>query len=68
MPRLSAHDFDPEVMRLFDHYVHGRIDRRSFLEGASRFATRGVTAAMLLEALILTRIQRYRCDPSEPRH
>ena len=29
MPRLTARDFAPEVMRLFDHYVHGRIDRRA---------------------------------------
>ena len=26
--RLTAADFDPEVMRLFDQYVHGGIDRR----------------------------------------
>ncbi len=51
MPRLTASDFDPAVMQLFDHYVHGRIDRRGFLDGASRYATAGVTAAMLLEAL-----------------
>lgn len=51
MPRLTARDFDPAVMQLFDQYVHGRIDRRGFLDGASRYATAGVTAAMLLEAL-----------------
>ena len=36
--RLRASDFDPEVMRLFDQYVHGAIDRRGFLVGAARFA------------------------------
>lgn len=51
MRRLTPRDFDPELMRLFDRYVHGRIDRRDFLEGASRYAGRGMTAAMLLEAL-----------------
>ena len=49
--RASAVDFHPEVLRLFDQYVHGRIDRRSFLDGAARFAVGGVTAAGLLEAL-----------------
>ena len=44
MPRLTARDFAPEVMRLFDHYVHGRIDRRGFLDGASRHAVGGATA------------------------
>ncbi|MEO8836367.1 MAG: dienelactone hydrolase family protein [Caldimonas sp.] len=49
--RLTAADFDPEVLRLFDRYVHGALDRRGFLDGAARFAVGGVTAAALLEAL-----------------
>lgn len=49
--RRTAADFDPEVLRLFDKYVHGAIDRRGFLEGAAKFAVGGVTAAGLLEAL-----------------
>jgi carboxymethylenebutenolidase len=47
----TASDFDPEVLKLFDQYVHGGIDRRGFLERASRFAVGGMTAAMLLDAL-----------------
>ena len=50
-PRLTAHDFDQELLILFDAYVHGGIDRRGFLEGAAKFATAGTTAAMLLAAL-----------------
>ena len=50
-PRKTAADFHPEVLRLFDRYVHGAIDRRGFLEGAGKFAVGGVTAAALLEAL-----------------
>ena len=49
--RLTASDFHPEVMRLFDQYVHGRIDRRGFLDGAARYAVGGTTAAGLLAAL-----------------
>jgi carboxymethylenebutenolidase len=49
--RLTAQDFDPQVLILFDAYVHGRIDRRGFLEAAQKFATAGVTAAGLLAAL-----------------
>jgi carboxymethylenebutenolidase len=49
--RLTAADFDPEVLRLFDRYVHGALDRRGFLDGAARFAVGGVSAAALLEAL-----------------
>ena len=47
----QASDFDPEVLRLFDQYVHGGIDRRGFLDRAAKFAVGGVTAAMLLDAL-----------------
>ncbi len=48
--KTSAH-FDQELLDLFDKYVHGDIDRRGFLERATRFAVGGTTAAMLLEAL-----------------
>ena len=50
-PRLTAADFAPEVLSLFDRYVHGGIDRRGFLDGAAKFAVGGVTAVGLLEAL-----------------
>ncbi len=47
----TAHDFDQELLNLFDKYVHGAIDRRGFLDQAARFAVGGMTAAMLLNAL-----------------
>ena len=51
MERRKATDFDQELLNLFDKYVHGAIDRRGFLDGASKFAVGGMTAAMLLDAL-----------------
>jgi carboxymethylenebutenolidase len=51
MPRKTAADFAPEVLRLFDQYVHGLITRRGFLDGAGRYAVGGATAVGLLEAL-----------------
>ena len=51
MTRLTANDFDPEVLQLFDGYVHGRLSRREFLARASRHAVGGVTAATLLAQL-----------------
>ena len=51
MTRLKASDFDPDLLALFDRYVHGGIDRRQFLEGARRFAVGGVSAAALVESL-----------------
>lgn len=51
MTRLTAHDFDQELLVLFDAYVHGGIDRRTFLDRAAKFAVGGTTAAMLLDQL-----------------
>jgi carboxymethylenebutenolidase len=51
MERRTAHDFDQELLILFDAYVHGIIDRRGFLDKAAKFAVGGVTAAMLLDQL-----------------
>lgn len=49
--RKKASDYPQEVLDLFDKYVHGGIDRRGFLEGAQKFATGAVTAAMIFESL-----------------
>ena len=51
MERKKAADFPHELLNAFDHYVHGRMNRRAFLEEAQRFATAGVTAAALFEML-----------------
>jgi carboxymethylenebutenolidase len=51
MERKTAHDFDQELLVLFDAYVHGALDRRGFLDKAAKFAVGGVTAAMLLDQL-----------------
>jgi len=65
--RLTAADFHPEVLRLFDAYVHGAIDRRSFLDRAARFAALGMTAAGLLEALQPRFAQAEQVPPSDSR-
>jgi carboxymethylenebutenolidase len=46
-PRLTTRDFDPDVLQLFDQYVHGLIDRRGFLSGASRAAGAAGAVALL---------------------
>jgi carboxymethylenebutenolidase len=51
MERKTASDFDPELLRLFDRYVHGGISRRALLDGAARFAVGGLTATAILESL-----------------
>jgi dienelactone hydrolase len=38
MSRKTARDFDPQVLRLFDKYVHGDLSRRGFLQSAGKVA------------------------------
>ena len=66
-PLLRASDFDPEVLRLFDQYVHGGIDRRGFLDRAAKFAVGGVSAAALLEALSPKFAQAQQVAPGDAR-
>ncbi len=51
MTRLTAKDFAPELLELYDGYVHGRISRRQFLDRAAAFAVAGMSATALLSAL-----------------
>jgi carboxymethylenebutenolidase len=48
---MKATDFPQELLNLFDHYVHGEIDRRAFLDGAKKFATGSLTAMAIFESL-----------------
>jgi carboxymethylenebutenolidase len=66
MQRKTASDFAPEVMALFDRYVHGALDRRGFLDAAARFAVGGMTAGMLLEALSPKFAQARQVQPDDP--
>ena len=66
-PRSKTEPFDPAVMRLFDQYVHGDIDRRGFLRGAARFAAGSAGAAGLLAALAPQFAAAQQVRPDDPR-
>jgi carboxymethylenebutenolidase len=51
MERMKASDFPQELLNLFDHYVHGEIDRRAFMDGAKKFGGIGMSATAIWEAL-----------------
>ena len=51
MERKVASDYPQELLDLFHEYQHGDIDRRSFLDGLSKFAVGGLTAAAIFESL-----------------
>jgi len=67
MSRLTAKDFHPEVLKLFDKYVHGLIPRRDFLKSAGKFAVGTATAEGLLQALSPRFAEAQQVPDSDPR-
>jgi carboxymethylenebutenolidase len=51
MGRLTAKDFAPELLELYDYYAHGKISKREFLDRAGKYALGGLTAAAVLDLL-----------------
>ena len=51
MERKVASDYPQELLDLFHEYQHGDIDRRTFLDGAAKFAVGGLTVAAIFESL-----------------
>ncbi|CNH89138.1 dienelactone hydrolase family protein [Yersinia mollaretii] len=51
MTRLTAKDFPPELLELYDYYAHGRMTKRQFLELATKYTVGGLTAVALLGQL-----------------
>ena len=67
MTRKTAKDFDPEVLKLFDSYVHGGLSRRGFLSSAAKFTVLGLTAEGLLEALNPNFAEAQQIAPTDAR-
>ncbi len=67
MERKTAHDFDQDLLILFDAYVHGALDRRGFLDKAAKYAVGGVTAVMLLDQLSPKFLQAQVVKPEDAR-
>jgi len=67
LPRQTANEFQPEILGLFDKYVHGDIDRRGFLTGAAKFAVGGITAAGILNALSPQFAYAQQVEPADKR-
>ena len=67
MDRKTAADFPPDVLKLFDGYVHGRIGRREFLDRAAKYAVGGLTAVAMLESLRPNYAWAEQVSKSDPR-
>ncbi len=63
----KATDFDQKLLNLFDRYVHGLINRREFLDGASKFTVAGLSAAGILESLNPKYVQAQQIPEDDPR-
>jgi carboxymethylenebutenolidase len=64
--RQTADDFAPEVLQLFDQYVHGELSRRGFLERAATRAGGAAGAAALLAALSPQFAAAQQIAPNDP--
>lgn len=65
--RLASSDFDPQVLLIFDEYVHGDIDRREFLSRVGRFAVGTMTAAGILASLTPRFAEATQVPPTDER-
>jgi len=57
--------FDPEIMALYDRYVHGGLSRRQFLERVAKFSATGVSAAAVLASLAPDYALASQVDPDD---
>ncbi|MDH4046893.1 MAG: dienelactone hydrolase family protein [Gammaproteobacteria bacterium] len=57
---------DPQVLGMFDAYVHGLISRRQFLDQAASFSATGLSAAALLELLSPNYALAQQVSPDDP--
>jgi carboxymethylenebutenolidase len=67
MKKIKNEDLNQEVFKLFDNYVHGKINRRSFLDQVSRYAVGGLTATAILEYLSPNYVAAQQVRAGDPR-
>jgi carboxymethylenebutenolidase len=51
MERMKASDVPPDLLDDLDLYVHGNMDRRTFIDRCGKYVVGGLTATALFEAL-----------------
>jgi carboxymethylenebutenolidase len=61
----KASDYDPEILKLFDGLVHGKISRRQFLDRAAAIATVGASAGAILASLTPDYARAQQVDPDD---
>jgi carboxymethylenebutenolidase len=67
MPGKTARDFPPPILKLFDLFVHGDIDRRGFVESAKTFAIGAAAATAFLDELQPRFVEAAQVEKNDPR-
>ena len=50
--RLTAKDFDPRILELYDHYAHGKMTKRELLKNIGKYTAVSVTALSVFNNLM----------------
>tara|TARA_B110000977_G_C10946355_1_gene442901 strand:- start:48 stop:941 length:894 start_codon:yes stop_codon:yes gene_type:complete len=50
--RLTAKDFDPKILELYDHYAHGKMTKRELLKNIGKYTAASVTALSVFNNLM----------------
>jgi carboxymethylenebutenolidase len=57
----------PEAIDAYNEYIHGRIDRRSFMERVTKLAASAVAAAAIVDQLMPNYAAAQQVNPTDPR-
>lgn len=66
MTRMTAKDFAPELLELYDYYAHGKITKREFLDRAAKYTVGGITAVLVLAQLSPNYAMAQQVPASDP--
>jgi carboxymethylenebutenolidase len=67
MKEIRKEDIKQEVFDLYDYYVHGKIDRRGFMNRLSVYAVGGLTVSALMSYLMPNYAQAQQVKPDDNR-
>ncbi len=65
--KINKSDLHPDVYRLFDRYVHSKLERREFIERIGAYAVGGLTVAGILDYLEPKYETAWQIAPDDPR-
>ena len=67
MKEIKKEDINQEVFDLYDYYVHGKIDRRGFMNRLSVYAVGGLTVSALMSYLMPNYALAQQIKPDDSR-